>query len=85
MNLHHKRSGACTLSRQASSFDIVLLIYELIASDRAMNTICVISWREPFVVLYDKYQNQGIAAHLMRTFEAGDPVTAKNAALLRRL
>ncbi|WP_411908010.1 GAPES1 domain-containing protein, partial [Salmonella enterica] len=55
------------------------LIYELIASDRAMNAdMRYIMERADSSLLYDKYQNQSIAAHLMRTCEApGDPVTAE--------
>ncbi|CAC0104169.1 Putative diguanylate cyclase YeaJ [Salmonella enterica subsp. enterica serovar Typhisuis] len=78
MNLHHK-----ALRHFISASVIVLtssfLIYELIASDRAMNAYMrYIMERADSSFLYDKYQNQSIAAHLMRTFEApGDPVTAE--------
>ncbi|WP_394327697.1 GAPES1 domain-containing protein, partial [Salmonella enterica] len=42
--------------------------------------MCVRSWREPFSRFCSvKSQNQSIAAHLMRPFEApGAPVTAEN-------
>ncbi|SUG69888.1 diguanylate cylase [Salmonella enterica subsp. enterica] len=78
MNLHHK-----ALRHFISASVIVLtssfLIYELIASDRAMNAYMrYIMERADSSFLYDKYQNQSIAAHLMRTFEApGAPVTAE--------
>ncbi|HAB2447066.1 TPA_asm: diguanylate cylase, partial [Salmonella enterica subsp. diarizonae] len=78
MNLHHK-----ALRHFISASVIVLtssfLIYELIASDRAMNAYMrYIMERADSSFLYDKYQNQSIAAHLMRTFEApGEPVTAE--------
>ncbi len=81
MNLHHK-----ALRHFISASVIVLtssfLIYELIASDRAMNAYMrYIMERADSSFLYDKYQNQSIAAHLMRTFEApGDPSPQKNAA-----
>lgn len=78
MNLHHK-----ALRHFISASVIVLtssfLIYELIASDRAMNAYMrYIMERADSSFLYDKYQNQSIAAHLMRTFEApGEPVTTE--------
>lgn len=81
MNLHHK-----ALRHFISASVIVLtssfLIYELIASDRAMNAYMrYIMERADSSFLYDKYQNQSIAAHLMRTFEApGAPSLQKNAA-----
>lgn len=81
MNLHHK-----ALRHFISASVIVLtssfLIYELIASDRAMNAYMrYIMERADSSFLYDKYQNQSIAAHLMRTFEAPEtPSPQKNTA-----
>ncbi|ELE3661242.1 diguanylate cyclase, partial [Salmonella enterica subsp. enterica serovar Enteritidis] len=62
MNLHHK-----ALRHFISASVIVLtssfLIYELIASDRAMNAYMrYIMERADSSFLYDKYQNQSIAA-----------------------
>ncbi|POT57647.1 diguanylate cylase [Citrobacter amalonaticus] len=68
MKLHHK---ALRLFISASVIVLTssFLVYELIASDRAMNAYMrYIIEKADSSFLYDKYQNQSIAAHLMRTF-----------------
>lgn len=68
MKLHHK---ALRLFISASVIVLTssFLAYELIASDRAMNAYMgYIIEKADSSFLYDKYQNQSIAAHLMRTF-----------------
>lgn len=68
MKLHHRMLRhfiAASVIILTSSF----LIYELIASDRAMTAyLHYIVQRVDSSFLYDKYQNQSIAAHLMRAF-----------------
>ncbi|MCO7985987.1 diguanylate cyclase DgcJ [Escherichia fergusonii] len=68
MKLHHRMLRhfiAASVIILTSSF----LIYELIASDRAMTAyLHYIVQRADSSFLYDKYQNQSIAAHLMRAF-----------------
>lgn len=64
-----KRSGS--LSQSALLFWHLLLVYELIASDKAMNAYMrYINEKADSSFLYDKYTNQSIAAHLMRTFSS---------------
>ncbi|NDO80226.1 diguanylate cylase [Citrobacter sp. NCU1] len=55
------------------------LVYELMASNKAMNAYMrYINEKADFSFLYDKYKNQSIAAHLMRTFASPQtPVTAE--------
>ncbi|MDA8478939.1 diguanylate cyclase DgcJ [Citrobacter sp. Awk 4] len=55
------------------------LVYELIASNKAMNAYMrYIIEKADSSFLYDKYKNQSIAAHLMRTFASPKtPVTAE--------
>lgn len=68
MKLPHKALRlfiSATVVVLTSSF----LIYELIASHKAMNAyMCYIIEKADSSFLYDKYQNQSIATHLMRTF-----------------
>lgn len=68
MKLHHKALRlfiSATVVVLTSSF----LIYELIASHKAMNAYMrYIIEKADSSFLYDKYRNQSIAAHLMRTF-----------------
>lgn len=70
MKLHHK-----ALRHFISVSVIVLtssfLVYELVASDRAMSAYMrYVIEKADSSFLYDKYTNQSIAAHLMRRFSA---------------
>ena len=66
MKLHHRMLRhfiAASVIVLTSSF----LIFELVASDRAMSAyLRYIVQRADSSFLYDKYQNQSIAAHVMR-------------------
>jgi len=70
MKLHHKALRlfiSVSVIVLTSSF----LVYELIASDKAMNAYMrYINEKADSSFLYDKYTNQSIAAHLMRTFSS---------------
>ncbi|SUX74144.1 signal transduction protein [Citrobacter freundii] len=70
MQLHHKALRlfiSVSVVVLTSSF----LVYELIASDKAMNAYMrYINEKADSSFLYDKYTNQSIAAHLMRTFSS---------------
>ncbi|EFE09224.1 diguanylate cyclase DgcJ [Citrobacter youngae] len=70
MKLHHKALRlfiSVSVVVLTSSF----LVYELIASDKAMNAYMrYINEKADSSFLYDKYTNQSIAAHLMRTFSS---------------
>lgn len=78
MKLHHK-----ALRHFISVSVIVLtssfLVYELIASDRAMSAYMrYIIEKADSSFLYDKYTNQSIAAHLMRRFSSPqDPISVE--------
>ena len=78
MKFHHK-----ALRHFISVSVIVLtssfLVYELIASDRAMNAYMrYVIEKADSSFLYDKYTNQSIAAHLMRRFSSPKaPVSAE--------
>ena len=71
MKLHHKALRifiSVSVIVLTSSF---FLVYELIASDKAMNAYMrYINEKADSSFLYDKYTNQSIAAHLMRTFSS---------------
>lgn len=72
MKLHHK---ALRLFISASVVVLTssFLLYELINSHKAMNGYMrYIIERADSSFLYEKYQNQSIAAHLMRTFAAAE-------------
>lgn len=66
MKLHHRMLRhfiAASVIVLTSSF----LIFELVASDRAMSAyLRYIVQKADSSFLYDKYQNQSIAAHVMR-------------------
>lgn len=70
MKLHHRMLRhfiAASVIVLTSSF----LIFELVASDRAMSAyLRYIVQRADSSFLYDKYQNQSIAAHVMRALAA---------------
>ncbi|HCW0178563.1 diguanylate cyclase [Citrobacter freundii] len=70
MKLHHKALRlfiSVSVIVLTSSF----LVYELIASDKAMNAYMrYINEKADSSFLYDRYTNQSIAAHLMRTFSS---------------
>ncbi|WP_213134964.1 diguanylate cyclase DgcJ [Citrobacter sp. FP75] len=76
MKLHHKAL------RHFISVSVIILtssflIYELIASNKAMNAYMrYIIEKADSSFLYDKYTNQSIAAHLMRKFSSPkDPIS----------
>lgn len=76
MKLHHKMLRhfiAASVIALTASF----LIYELVASDRAMSAyLRYIVQKADSSFLYDKYQNQSIAAHVMRALALNpSPVT----------
>ncbi len=58
MNLHHKRFQAHYLSLSVIVLTSSFLIYELIASDRAMNAYMRYIMESRFVVLYDKEESK---------------------------
>lgn len=70
MKLHHRMLRhfiAASVIVLTSSF----LIFELVASDRAMSAyLRYIVQKADSSFLYDKYQNQSIAAHVMRALAA---------------
>lgn len=70
MQLHHK-ALRLFISVSVVVLTFSFLVYELIASDKAMNAYMrYINEKADSSFLYDKYTNQSIAAHLMRTFSS---------------
>lgn len=75
MQLHHK-ALRLFISVSVVVLTFSFLVYELIASDKAMNAYMrYINEKADSSFLYDKYTNQSIAAHLMRTFSSPVPAS----------